>query len=233
MEKIRVYIGTEEMQALPTAVCKWSILSRSKAEFEFQELKDIPIKLNIPMHTGFSFYRFAIPEKCGYAGRSIYLDADMVVLSDLSDLYTTEMGEKGVLSKPVPDIKAWDTSVMLLDCGKLKHWDIQRWAKLVNMGVVPYKQTIVGGEGAPNHRDFGDLDPSWNSWDVCDANTKLIHYTRVGTQPWRVPGHPFAHVFLKEMKSALDNGYISLDFIQKEIDSGHIYPEIMNDIHIK
>jgi hypothetical protein len=230
MEKIRVFIGTEESQALPTAVCQWSILSRSKAEYEFNELKEIPLKLDQAMYTGFSFYRFAIPEKSGYAGKSIYVDADMIILSDLSDLYHLDMGGKAVLSRPVPAIKAWDTSVMLLDCAKLKHWDIQRWAKLVNMGVIPYKQTIVGGEGAPNHRDFGDLDPNWNSWDEYHEGTKLIHYTRVGTQPWKFREHPYAQVFLKELKSAINNGHIHADFVQKEIDAGHIYPEILMDV---
>lgn len=230
MDKIRVFIGTEEAQTLPTAICKWSILSRSKFEYEFFDLKDIKLDLKNAMHTGFSFFRFAIPEKCGYTGKAIYLDADMIVLSDLAELFNTDMGGKGVLSKPVPHIKGWDTSVMLLDCEKLKHWDIQRWVKLINAGAIPYKQTIVGGEGAPNHRDFGDLDSNWNCWDVCDANTKLIHFTRVGTQPWKVPGHPFASVFFKELKAALEAGYISRDLVKKEIEASHLYTDLLKDI---
>lgn len=228
--KIKVFIGTEEAQNLPTEICKWSILRRSKAEFEFFELKDIALELKVPMHTGFSFFRFLIPEKCGFERRAIYLDADILVLTDLQELFDLDMGEKAVMSRPVYNVIGWDTSVMLLDCAKLKHWEVRKWVSLINMKMLPYKETIYGGVGAPNHNDFGSLEPYWNHWDEYDSTSKIVHFTHIATQPWKVAGHPHAALFLQELKSALDSGFITEDFVKKEIAAGHVYPTLLQDI---
>lgn len=226
---IKVFIGTEPAQWLPTEVLKHSILRRSKEQYEFTELKNIPLKLNIPMYTGFSFYRFSIPETCQYEGRAIYLDADIVVLCDLKELVKLDMQGHGALSRPHPHNKGYFTSVMLLDNEKLKHWKIHQWVTLINAGIAPYEMTMAAMPSGLNHKDFGPFDSMWNDLDFWNEKTKIIHYTRVPTQPWKVPGHPFASVFLREMKSALDNKIITPEQVKKEVEAGHIYPTILED----
>ena len=74
-----------------------------------------------------------------------------------------------------------------------------------------------------NYRDFGPLEEYWNHLDQWDATTKIIHYTRVGSQPWKAPGHKHAAVFMRELKQALDDQVLQLKDIEKEIAAGHIY----------
>ena len=95
------------------------------------------------MFTGFSFYRFAIPEMCHYEGRALYLDADILVLSDLEELIRKDMLGKGALARPAPPI-SWYTSVMLLDCSKLKSWKVQDWVTMINADIASYKGTMTG-----------------------------------------------------------------------------------------
>ena len=62
---------------------------------------DLPIPLpkdekNRP-RTGFSFFRFAIPELCNYSDRALYLDADMQVFSDLAELWDIPFNKQRIL----------------------------------------------------------------------------------------------------------------------------------------
>lgn len=226
----KVFIGTDPTQNLATEVLKYSIKRRSKSEFEFIELKDIPLNLKTKMFTGFSIYRYYIPEACGYQGRALYLDSDIVVLTDVKQLYDVDLAGKGASARPCPELKGWYTSVMVMDCAKLTNWKLNQWVTLINAGMADYKGIMAASPTGLNHRDFGDLPEYWNHLDHYDETTKIIHYTKIGSQPWKTPGHPFAHVFLKELKSAVDAGAISNEMIQKEINDKHVYPNILEDL---
>lgn len=226
---IRIFVGTEPMQWLPTKVLKRSILTRTKAKVEFEDLIGIDLGLKLKMYTGFSFYRFSIPEKCGYKGRAIYLDADMVVLGDIQELYELDMdghnalalsGGKGI----------WYTSVMLLDNDKLQHWKVKEWVALINAGLTSYQGTMSGQSSGMNAEDFGPLPPYWNNFDYYDDNTRLIHYTHVPSQPWKKGGHKYRGAFLEELKAALDDNTVTVDDVKREIEAKHIYPEILDDM---
>ncbi|MCE5319023.1 MAG: hypothetical protein LLG04_16875 [Parachlamydia sp.] len=226
---IKAYIGTEAAQWLPTEILKFSARRRTKSEIEFIELKEIPIKLSSQMYTGFSFYRYSIPEACGYEGRALYLDADIVVLSDLQELIDHDMHGKGALARPHPPVSSY-TSVMVLDCAKLKHWKMHDWATLVNANIASYLGTMHADPTGLNYRDFGPLEEFWNHLDHFDNTTRIIHYTSVPHQPWKAPGHPHGHVFLKELSKCLEEGVITRADVEGQIAAGHIYPNILKDM---
>lgn len=229
MEPIRIFIGTEPNQWLPTVVLKSSIRRRTSAPLEFNDLKGIELNLKVKMYTGFSFFRYHIPELCGYRGRGIYLDADMVCRADIKELFEMDMKGKGALSK-VKDKKSYYTSCLLLDCERLKHWNIKEWALLINAGLTSYWGIMSGDPSGINHDDFGPLDDVWNHFDRYYDSTKIIHYTTVPTQPWKKPGHPYRDLFLKEMKETILAGDLTLDEVRAEIKKEHIYPNIIDDM---
>jgi lipopolysaccharide biosynthesis glycosyltransferase len=227
---IRIFIGTEPMQWLPTEVLKRSVQRRTKAKVEFQNLEGIPLKFKaIKMYTGFSFYRFSIPEKCGFQGRAIYLDADMVCLADIEELYQAEM-KKPALAKTEDDGISFFTSTMLLDCTKLKHWKVHDWVALINAGLTSYQGCMSGTVQGMNHNDFAPLDPLWNDFDHYDEKTRLIHYTNVPTQPWKREGHPFRGAFLSELDTCLKEGSLTRQQVEEEIAKKHIYPTLLEDM---
>ena len=227
--EIPIYIGTEPIQWLPTEVLKYSICKRTEAKPLFNCLEGIQLNLHNKMYTGFSFYRFCIPQLCGYEGRAIYLDADMVVVGDIVELYELEM-EQPALARPHEEGKRWYTSCMLLDCGRLNHWKPKEWVALINAGLASYGATMNGDVGGLNYNDFGAMPQNWNHLDHYNAETKLLHYTNVPTQPWKRGGHPHRDVFLKELNHALHDGALMVKEVVREIEAGHIYPEILEDM---
>jgi len=233
MDTIRVFIGTEPNQWLPKEVLRWSIKRRTAAQVEFHELKYIPLNLKIKKYGGFAFYRFSIPEMCQYEGRAIYLDADTMLLADIQELYQLEMGEHGALAcrRSAENEGGRYTGVMLLNAAKLKHWKLSDWVEAVNKNPALYNETLWATPEGLNGRDFGDLPDTWNQLDRCDETTKIMHYTDIPRKPWKNPEHPFGSLFLKELKSAVENEEIPLDAIEHEIRYGHIYPNILNDMN--
>lgn len=228
-EPIRIFIGTEPAQWLATEVLKRSITKRTKAEIVFQDLIGIDLGLKSKMYTGFSFYRFAIPEECGYQGKAIYLDADMVVLGDIDKLYHLEMRDKPVLAKRANPTITF-TSVMLMDCARLKHWKVREWVALINAGLTSYQGCMSGSPSGMNYGDFGPLPEEWNQFDYYNETTKLIHYTKVPTQPWKREGHPYRGAFLEELFHTMEEGIVTEEQVAAEIKKGYIYPNILLDM---
>lgn len=131
--------------------------------------------------TPFSMFRWFIPEFCHWEGRAIYMDADMVVLGDLGELWDW----------PVPDGKCGmfagrhsrKADVILWHCDKVPHWD-----KADTTG----RHAQVRNEGGASLRGC-QLPPEWDSRDEVHPNTKILHWTRLATQPYKPYGHKYPY----------------------------------------
>ena len=71
----------------------------------------------------FTLSRFMPPELMHYEGKALVIDPDIFALSDIAELF--EMDLKGSAIAACAKKDGWDTSVMLLDCTKLKQWSIK------------------------------------------------------------------------------------------------------------
>lgn len=133
--------------------------------------------------TGFTNYRFAIPELAGGCGRAIYNDADQVYLADPAALFDSDMGGKACLT-----LGPEDTSVMLMDCAPMRElWNLNAARTLSK------KALIAKAAGMPGK--FGPLPPQWNARDeeyVC-GESKLLHFTTLHLQPWMPEPERFAY----------------------------------------
>lgn len=221
---IKVFIGTEERQKVSTAVLKYSIISRTKDEVVFTEMKGLQTGLNIKMYTGFSFYRYLIPGLLEFKGRGLYLDTDIVFQDDISKLYNLEM-PKPALARP-RNSYSYYTSVMLLDSERLKHWG--GLAAVANKGKDRYAE-IMWGQGYVN-KDFGPLDKNWNCLDSWGPSTKALHFTNVPTQPWTYSRHNHKNVWLRELKNALKSGFIMVSEVEANLK--YLYPKILEDAYV-
>lgn len=134
--------------------------------------------------TPFSCFRFAVPELCGFEGRAVYMDADMLVRGDVRELLEMPLAE-GYRS-----ISTARTDVSLIDCSYFK--DELWWPRIDTMrksGAITYhycQLLIAKGAVSPT------LDRRWNVCDRVDitpdpgvGDAKLLHYTTVPTQPYR------------------------------------------------
>jgi hypothetical protein len=83
-----------------------------------------------------------------------------------------------------PD-KAWQiaTSVMLLDCEKLRHWEPEKEFDELFQFKRDYKDWIVLRDEP--RENVGYLEDEWNDFDRLTEKTKLLHNTKRRTQPWK------------------------------------------------
>ncbi|MDH3285017.1 MAG: hypothetical protein OEQ13_09775, partial [Acidobacteriota bacterium] len=129
--------------------------------------------------TDFTNFRWAIPEVCGFTGRAIVMDVDILVLGDVHELFNLPM------SKPILALSPGETGVMLFDCSafrRLAGWPTVAEMKQSGWGIRRYVE-LLQRDGA-----FGQLPERWNCLDgrgFAFGETRLIHYSSKDTQPWR------------------------------------------------
>src|SRR5687767_7203974 len=81
---VRMFVGTEDGQWRAERVFVYSIERvRDPARvYEIHLMRDLPDFDRRGWRTGFTNYRFAIPELAGRRGRAIYNDVDQIYLAD-------------------------------------------------------------------------------------------------------------------------------------------------------
>lgn len=187
--------------------------------------------------TKFSAWRWHVPAVYRHEGRAIYLDSDQVVLADIAELW--DALEPGSMLAAVCNVSGGDywgfpttirdagkryrgkiqTSVMVMDCAACD-WDFGQLAREHSYA------DLMQGEWLDRAR-IQPLDPQWNRFGRLDEGTKLLHWSHVGTQPWKPKGrgirHPTADVWREELAAALEAGHIAPETLRGEIEQGHVH----------
>ena len=194
MKPIPIFIGYDPREAVAYHTCANSIIRQAS-----KPVAIIPLALNLfedytETHTDgsnhFIYSRFLVPHLMEYEGWAIFIDGDMILRTDIVELwnlcdatkdvmvvkhdYKTKMKEKylGAPNENYPR-KNW-SSVILWNCSSYP-----------NRRLSP--DFVQRSTGAELHRftwlddnRIGELPPEWN-WlpDEYGANTdaKLLHYT--------------------------------------------------------
>ncbi len=181
---VRIFLGTEEGQYRAERIFVWSILRvRDPGRvYEIHLMNNLAGFDRRGWRTGFTCYRFAIPDLAGGSGKAIYNDVDQIYLADPALLFDLDLNGHGYLA-----IDARDTSVMLIDCAKMLPWWNRAAASAPGAkGPLTSKPAVVPGL-------WGELDPHWNARDLeyHEGRTKCLHYTALHQQPW----NPFPGIF--------------------------------------
>jgi len=132
--------------------------------------------------------RFMPPALMGFEGRAIVIDPDVFAAADVWDLLSCEMHGHAILcrmrSGPKGAIdKCYASSVMLLDCNELAHWNVERQFEAMFSGELDYHDWICLKSEPPD--SIGLFEPTWNDFDRFTTQTRMLHTTRRRTQPWK------------------------------------------------
>jgi hypothetical protein len=136
----------------------------------------------------FTPLRFMPPKLMGYQGRAVVIDPDIFAVGDIWELLSRDMEDKAVMcrmrSGPKGYIdKCMASSVMLLDCGKLRHWDAEQGFREMFEFKRDYQPWIC--LKLEDRESIGFFEPEWNDFDRLTRQTKMLHNTRRRTQPWK------------------------------------------------
>ncbi|MGH6927524.1 MAG: hypothetical protein ACREEV_04330, partial [Dongiaceae bacterium] len=203
---VRIFLGTQDEQYRAERIFFYSIERvRDPARvYEVHVMKNLAGFNRRGWRTGFTNYRFAIPDYAERTGKAIYNDVDQIYTADPALLFDLDLGSHGYLA-----VSASDTSVMLLDCARMAEW----WTHAAATSQT--KEQLLGQvKGKPGL--WGRLDAGWNARDMefVEGRSMLLHYTAMHTQPWHpfpkdyaYRAHPLGDVWYRLERAADAEGY--------------------------
>lgn len=282
--KSAVFIHTNQKQMIGAKIAAYALKSRSKSPDKFDvhllTLEDTPhlskregchylrkgkeaIWRNEDLQS-FSPLRMMVPQAMHFEGRAVLIDPDVFAVGDVNDLLEIDMKGKSILCRHIKEgYKSngngfYATSVMLLDCEKLRHWD---WDKQID---AMFEKRLDYGDWISlkfeNPEVIGELPEEWNHFDTLNMDTKLIHNTERSTQPWKTglavdydtttkrwysrflslfkpqerylphPDPSQERLVLNLLKECLEKGLIDEYFVRSEVAKSHVRKDIFEKI---
>jgi lipopolysaccharide biosynthesis glycosyltransferase len=206
---LKIFIGWDSRFPEPADVLRHSLLERASIPLDIRYLKLHELGLvrdhDPRASTEFTYSRFLVPCLCGFRGKAVFMDGDMLCLADVKELDDLDMGGLALRvvkhdHRPLSTVKMYGceqsayprknwSSLMVMNCERLALWS---------------KDVVATQSGAFLHRfqgipdeQIGDIPMAWNSLDAMDGTTKMIHYTSGG--PWleAYRNHPHADVWYR------------------------------------
>lgn len=163
---MRVFIGYDPRQPLAYNVLQHSIVKNASKPVSITPLILSQLPLTRRGLTEFTYSRYLVPWLCGYEGRALFLDADMVVKGDVTELFAAGDDSAVQINQEQPKFE-W-ASAMLFNCDK---------CRLLTPEYV----------NDPAHKlfdlAFGTVGKFPKEWNYCVGYTetpgaKLYHYTQ-------------------------------------------------------
>jgi len=191
-EKYTIFIGYDPREAVAYHTCVQSILDQSpdKNRLEFRpvcgERRD--------GSNDFIYARFLVPYLCGFHGRALFLDGDMIARRPVEELFALDMAGMGVRVVKRDD---YVTKYPVKYLGnKNENYPRKNWSSVVmwncedpsNKVLTPI--FVTEQKGSYLHRftwladeQIGALPPEWNRLvleETASDSDALFHYT-IGT----------------------------------------------------
>ncbi|OTG67351.1 glycosyl transferase [Acinetobacter silvestris] len=130
--------------------------------------------------TPFSGFRWAIPEHCNFKGRAIYMDADVVILSDIAELWSHPIDDQAIVIAKGGKNSA-RLCTCLWDCEKAKQYLLQ--LNELQSNPDSHKNMMQLLKDQPHL-----VQPYQDSYNCIDGEglaadqIKILHYSDMGTQ---------------------------------------------------
>lgn len=202
MKPLQIFIGFEQLEAVAYHTLCHSILSRASMPVSITPVKRSLVRefhnrpIDSKQSNEFSFTRFLVPYLSNYEGVSLFMDCDMLVLTDIKEIfdlfdpsyavqvvkhdYTPKHQIKylGNIQYPYPK-KNW-SSVMLFNNAECKALTPEYVNKASGLDLHQFKWL-------ENESRIGELPKEWNHLVIDmppNPNAKIVHYTN-GTPCFR------------------------------------------------
>jgi hypothetical protein len=191
---LRIFIGFDGRFPEPSRVLEYSLRKHASVPIHVQHLDLVHLERVYGFQpdpdpkatTEHTYSRFLVPYLCGYQGKAVFMDNDMLCLGDVKELdelpmsglalrvrqhdYQPPEGVKmyGVAQQPYYR-KLW-SSLMIMNCGQLQLWTKHR----VETAGGKFLHRFEGIDD----RQIGAIPEGWNDLEgQFSPQTKLLHWT--------------------------------------------------------
>jgi hypothetical protein len=130
--------------------------------------------------TPFSGFRWAVPAACGYQGRAIYMDADMLALCDIAELWRMPFGPGQVLAGKGRK-NSWRFCVSVWDCASAR----AHLPEIEALRATPDAHQRLMQYFSRHPELIAPLDGNFNNVDGEGrplSEIRILHYSDMGTQ---------------------------------------------------
>lgn len=210
---LKVFCGYDPRQPVAYNVLAHSVASRSSQPVSITrlQLNQLPIKRR--GLTEFTFSRFIVPHLSEFKGFSVFLDADMLCLGDISELLVLGSNNADAVSVVKNERRFEWPSLMVFNNEKCK--------VLTPEYVDNEKNSLYDFAWAES---VGALPSEWNhleGYDAPNPNPKLVHYT-MGVSCWpQTEKSEHADLWKKELRAA--NSTVSFEALMgKSVHVQHL-----------
>lgn len=163
-------MGLDPRQPIAANVAAFSIERRASKPVSVTKLilEQLPIKRR--GLTAFTFTRYLAPYLCGYEGRALFVDADILCRADVYELLEIADQEAAVsvVVNKDPKLAYERPSVMLFDCAKCKSLTPE-YIETGNPQTLEWAGSV------------GELPADFNhlvGYDAPNPNAKIVHFTQ-------------------------------------------------------
>ena len=188
-EEIRVFVGFDPREAVAFHVCAQSIIENTSEQVAIHPVRGE----RRDGSNDFVYARFLVPYLCGFRGKAIFLDGDMIVRGDIAELWNMDTAYVGV--RVVKHDYKTKHPIKYLG-NKNEDYPRKQWSSVVlwNCGFFPNRiltpELVAKAPGRYLHRfswltdeQIGDLPQEWNRLvleEPLTSGDKIRHYT-IGT----------------------------------------------------
>lgn len=195
---IRVFIGYDDNETVAFHTLNHSIQVNASQPVAvtpvmLSQLKSVFHRDNHHLQsTQFSFSRFLVPYLCNYEGWAIFMDCDMLVRADISELWNLRDDRYAV--QVVKHDHRPKESVKFLNNAQTKY-EKKNWSSVMLFNckrctaLTPdFVNTATGLQlhqfkWLPSDNAIGDIPQQWNhlvGYNEFDSNARNVHYTAGG-----------------------------------------------------
>jgi len=172
---MQVFIGLDPRQPIAVSVLAMSIWRRASKPVSITPLILNQLPITRKGLTEFTFSRYLVPWLCGFEGRALFLDADMVVTGDVCEL--DQYQDPNVSVGVVKGQKRFEwPSLMYFNCDRCTLLTPD-WIENPNNNPFTLEWATDG---------IGSLPAEWNhcvGYDLPREDAKLLHFT-MGLPIW-------------------------------------------------
>lgn len=193
--QFQCFVGYDPRQPIAERIASHSLMTRSSQPVPVTRLQLNQLPISRRGLTEFTYSRFLVPFLSGFDGYSLFLDADMLVLSDILTI------REGIDPLAAVSVVQHEGS-MKFERASVMLFNNKRCKNLTPAFVDDVRNGMFDLRWASK---VGTLDRSWNhlvGYDAPNPNAKIVHFTK-GIPCWnQTKDCEFAEAWQSEAKQA-------------------------------